>query len=131
MARFCQFCYSSGAHKRDCPDVSLNYDIRSYAEFEPTVAKPRANSVIDPYMDWVHATIEGVKAHHDKRGLPPLTSPPPPPPEPFPEPAKLVAIDKITGQVYRDLEHQDTGCIGMADGVAYYLPEHSYEIDFE
>ena len=55
-------------------------------------------------------------------------------PEPtFPEPhlAQLVAIDKITGQVYRNLQYRHGDCVGQANGEEHFLPEGSYDVDWE
>lgn len=94
--------------------------------------RPVAQLPTEKEYDTYGDALAAIKAHHDKRGLPPLKqTPPPPPPDTMPEPAKLIAIDKITGQIYRDLQHTASGCIGKQGAEEFYLPDDSYDVDFE
>jgi hypothetical protein len=112
------------------------------------VNRPSMNSVIvgsAPEFVSIHAAAQAIKdagsviqyrgpippSHSIAGWTVPLTQLPPKPPEPFPEPAKLVAVDRITGQIYRNLQHRHDGVIGMYEGEEYFLPEGSYDPDFE
>ncbi len=194
MALFCQFCYSSGRHKSDCPDVAKNYDEeRRYRTFEPLASKPSAHGVDwgsfgddgnvpgigyhpalaklkeqvaslhpaeiaererrasrllakplwkipdpvahppkEPEYDSMADACAAIKEHHDKRGLPPIVQAPIPIAEaPMPEPAQLIAIDNITGQVYRSLRYVPGGVIGLLGGDEHFILDNSYDVDFE